>query len=66
MNANVLGSPLKPQKFLCIFRCHSGVAVVGAEKHLERKPLPGSQKGSFQDITLQSVTSAAPGMTVCS
>lgn len=46
------------------FRCRSGVAVAGAEKHLERKPLPGSQKGSFQDIALQRVTFATLGITV--
>lgn len=50
---------------LCISRCHSGVAVAGAQKHLERKPPPGSQKGSFQDITPQRVTFATLGIAVC-
>lgn len=50
---------------LCISRCRSGVAVAGAQKHLERKPPPCSQKGSFQDITPQRVTFATLGITVC-
>lgn len=59
-------SPISPLSNgdLCIFQCHSGATVAGAQRRLKRWPPPCQQKGSFQDITLQHVTFANLGITV--